>query len=139
MAFTLASNYDPRAQICYVTFDGVLVNDFEVDHLFALFAQHLHRVPQPHYVIANCDAWRVDTPLMRAYGHALGAFCTAHGVCLACYSADIYARMNLRLAGVISGASVPLFATPTEALQFVRQQQPAPLTIHLPIPPSRYI
>src|SRR6476469_552641 len=123
MAFTVDCHYDHRAHIVYATFDGVLVSEQEIGDLFRLLEGYVRPLRKPIYLVANFDSWRVETEVMRQYGQALRAFREQAHVCFAGHSADIYARMNLRLAAVIGGVSSNLFYTADEALGFVLRQQ----------------
>jgi hypothetical protein len=123
MAFTVDCKYNHGTHIVEASFDGVLVSEAEVRQLFNVLDDYVRPLRKPVYLVANFDSWRVETDVMRHYGGALRAFCTASQVLFAAHSSDIYARMNLRLAAVIGGASPNLFHTRQEALDFVQEQQ----------------
>lgn len=133
MAFTVDCKYDHRAHVVYATFDGVLVSEQEIEQLFAVLEDYIRPLRKPIHLVANFDAWRVETDVMRQYGMALRNFYTTNQTVFVGYSSDIYARMNLRLAAVIGGASPNLFLTREEALAFVHEQQrQAGLRVDLP-------
>src|SRR5689334_21854634 len=117
MAFTVDCKYNHRTHLVEASFDGVLMNDTEVRQLFNVLDNYVRPLRKPVYLVANFDSWRVETDVMRQYGSALRAFCATSQVLFAAHSADIYARMNLRLAAVIGGASPNLFHTRDEATQ----------------------
>jgi hypothetical protein len=123
MAFTVDCKYNHRTHVVEASFDGVLVTDAEIRQLFKVLEDYVRPLRKPVYLVANFDSWRVETDVMRQYGGALRAFCATNQVMFAAHSADIYARMNLRLAAVIGGASPNLFHTRDEATQFVQEQQ----------------
>jgi hypothetical protein len=123
MAFTVDCKYNHGTHIVEASFDGVLVSEAEVRQLFNVLDDYVRPLRKPVYLVANFDSWRVETDVMRQYGAALRTFCTASHVLFAAHSSDIYARMNLRLAAVIGGASPNLFHTRQEALDFVQEQQ----------------
>jgi hypothetical protein len=123
MAFTVDCKYDHRAHVVYATFDGVLVSEQEIEQLFVVLEDYVRPLRKPVYLVANFDSWRVETDVMRQYGVALRNFYTVAQTVFVGYSSDIYARMNLRLAAVIGGASPNLFLTREEALAFVEEQQ----------------
>jgi hypothetical protein len=123
MAFTVDCKYNHGTHIVEASFDGVLVTEAEVQQLFTVLEDYVRPLRKPVYLVANFDSWRVETDVMRRYGSALRAFCVNSQTVFAVHSADIYARMNLRLAAVIGGASPNLFHTGQEALDFVQEQQ----------------
>jgi hypothetical protein len=123
MAFTVDCKYNHRTHLVEASFDGVLVSNAEVHQLFNVLDDYVRPLRKPVYLVANFDSWRVETDIMRQYGNALRGFCATSQVVFAAHSADIYARMNLRLAAVIGGANPNLFHTREEATQFVQEQQ----------------
>ncbi len=123
MAFTVDCKYNHRTNLVEARFDGVLVNEVEVRQLFNVLDDYVRPLRKPIYLVANFDSWRVETEVMRQYGNALRTFCATSQVVFAAHSADIYARMNLRLAAVIGGAAPNLFHTCAEATDFVQEQQ----------------
>lgn len=123
MAFTVDCKYNHRTHLVEASFDGVLVSEAEVQQLFKVLDDYVQPLRKPVYLVANFDSWRVETDVMRQYGSALRVFCADSRVVFAAHSADIYARMNLRLAAVIGGANPNLFHTRDEATQFVQEQQ----------------
>ena len=136
MAFTVDCKYDHAAHVVHATFDGVLVSEPEIEQLFAVLEEYTRPLRKPIYLIANFDSWRVETDVMRQYGMALRNFYTNTQTIFVGYSSDIYARMNLRLAAVIGGASPNLFLTRDEAVAFIQEQQRL-AGIRPDLPPAR--
>lgn len=137
MAFTVDCKYDHPAHTVYATFDGVLVSEQEIEQLFAVLEEYTRPLRKPVYLIANFDSWRVETDVMRQYGVALRNFYTSTHTVFVGYSSDIYARMNLRLAAVIGGASPNLFLTRDEAVAFIHEQQRLAGSPRPDLPPAR--